>query len=157
MNVLQIIEPLSNIQTTYLSSATMASNSRSCRNAQQASARSNQPEKALVETTLTHNTATAPPQAPDLVPAPALYIQKDLQKITELCINLFLVGNRQKGIRKSQLKAQFPNLYYEKLHMECYHFCKQYENYFDTAGTTGSNRTLFAAAFLCGRISFCWH
>ena len=41
--------------------------------------------------------------------------------------------------------------------MECYHFCQQCKNHFDTAGATGSNRTPFAASFLRGRISFRWH
>ena len=41
--------------------------------------------------------------------------------------------------------------------MECYHFCQQCEDHFDTAGATGSNRTPFAASFLRGRISFRWH
>ena len=31
------------------------------------------------------------------------------------------------------------------------------EDHFDTAGTTGINRTPFAASFLRNRISFCWH
>ena len=56
----------------------MASSSCSRRNAQQASAESNQTEKALVETTPTSSTASAPFQALVLAPAPALYTQKDL-------------------------------------------------------------------------------
>ena len=41
--------------------------------------------------------------------------------------------------------------------MECYHFCQQCKDHFDTAGATGSNLIPFAASFLCGRISFRWH
>ena len=41
--------------------------------------------------------------------------------------------------------------------MECYHFCQQCEDHFDTAGATGFNCTPFAASFLRGRISFRWH
>ena len=41
--------------------------------------------------------------------------------------------------------------------MDCYHFCQQCEDHFDTAGATGSNRTPFAASFLRGTISFQWH
>ena len=153
---MQIIELLSNIRTTCSSSATMASNSRSRRNAQQASAGSNQPEEAPVETTPTPSTASAPSQAPASAPAPALYTQEDLQRITKLCMDSFLQGNRQEGPREGQLKARFPDLYYGKSHMECYHFCQQCEDYFDTAGATRSNRTLFAASFLHARISFRW-
>ena len=135
----------------------MASNSRSCRNAQQASAGSNQPEEVPVETTPTPSTASAPSQVPASAPAPALYTQKDLQRIMKLCMDLFLQGNCQEGPREGQLKAQFPDLYYGKSYMECYHFCQQCKDHFDTAGATGSNRTPFAAFFLCGRISFRWH
>ena len=135
----------------------MASNPRSYRNAQQASAGSNQPEEAPVETTPTPSTASAPSQVLSSAPAPTLYSQEDLQRITKLCMDLFFQGNHQEGPREGQLKARFPDLYYEKSHMECYHFCQQCEDHFDTAGAIGSNRTPFAASFLCGRISFRWH
>ena len=135
----------------------MASNSRSRKNAQQASAGSNQPEEAPVETTPTPSTASAPSQAPASAPAPALYTQEDLQRITKLCMDSFLQGNRQEGPREGQLKARFPDLYYGKSHIECYHFCQQCKDHFDTAGATGSNRILFAASFLRGRINFHWH
>ena len=152
-----MIKLLSNVQTTCLSSAMMALNFRSCRNAQQASAGSNQPEEAPVETTPTPSTASAPSQVPASAPAPVLHTQEDLQKITKLCIDSFLKENRQEKPRKGQLKARFLDLYYGKSHMECYYFCQQCKDHFDTAGATGSNRTPFAASFLCGRISFRWH
>ena len=50
----------------------MASNSHSCRNAQQASVRSNQPEKISVEITPTP-TVIIPSQVPTLALAPILY------------------------------------------------------------------------------------
>ena len=102
----------------------MVSNSRSHRNAQQASTGSNQPEEVLVETKPIPSTASTLSQVPALAPTPALYTKEDLQKITKLCIDSFFQGNRQKGPQKSQLKAKFPDLYYEKSHMECYHFCQ---------------------------------
>ena len=40
--------------------------------------------------------------------------------------------------------------------MDCYHFCQQCENYFETSGATGMNRTPFAATFLRGAISLRW-
>ena len=132
----------------------MASNSRSRRNTQQASAGSNQAEEASVEITSTSSIKSALSQAPASALAPALYTQEDLQRITKLCIDLFLQGNRQEGPREGQLKAQFPELYYGKSHIECYYFCQQCKDYFNTAGANGSNRTTFAASFLCEQISF---
>ena len=86
----QLIKPLSNGQTIYLSFAIMASNSCSCRNAQQASARSNQPKKAIAEITLTPSTTNTPSQTLASAPALTLYTYKDLQRITKLCTDLFL-------------------------------------------------------------------
>ena len=37
------------------------------------------------------------------------------------------------------LKAKVPEMYNSKLHMDCYYFCQQYEDYFETAGATGTN------------------
>ena len=75
----------------------MASNFRSSRNTQQASARLNQPEEVPVETIPTLSTGSALSQAPVLVPAPALYTQKDLQRITKLCMDSFFQENCQEG------------------------------------------------------------
>ena len=69
-------------------------------------------------------------------------------------MDLFLQENRQKGPQEGQLKARFPDLYYGKSHMKCYHFGQQCKDHFDTAGAIRSNRTLFATFFLCKRISF---
>ena len=61
------------------------------------------------------------------------------------------------GPRESPLKARFLDLYYGKSHMDCYQFCQQCEDHFETAGATGPNRVSFAASFLRGPINFCWH
>ena len=55
--------------------------------------------------------------------------------------------------RKQSLKAQFPDLYYGNLHMDCYQFCQQCEEHFKTAGARGPNRIAFAALFLCGSVT----
>ena len=55
--------------------------------------------------------------------------------------------------RERPFKAKVPDVYYGKLHMDCYHFCQQCEDYFETFWATGTNRTPFAASFLCGNIS----
>ncbi len=58
--------------------------------------------------------------------------------------------------RERPLKTRFPKLYFGKSHMDCYNFCQQCEDHFDTAQATVSNRTSFAALFLCGSINFRW-
>ena len=55
--------------------------------------------------------------------------------------------------RERPLKARTPETYSGKSHMDCYHFCQQCEDYFETSGATGMNRTPFAATFLRGAIS----
>ena len=50
-------------------------------------------------------------------------------------------------------KARIPETYSEKSHIDCYHFCQQYEDYFETSGATEMNRTFFVAIFLCDPIS----
>ena len=54
------------------------------------------------------------------------------------------------------LKARTPETYWGKSHMEYYHFCQQCKDHFETSGTTGMNRTPFAASFLRGSISIRW-
>ena len=55
------------------------------------------------------------------------------------------------------LKAQFPNLYYENFHLDCYCFCQQYNDHFDTVGANGPNCILFVASFLPGLVVQHWH
>ena len=64
--------------------------------------------------------------------------------------------NHQEGPREGQLKARFPDLYFGKSHMDCYHFCQKCKDHFDTARATGTNRTSFGASFLRGSISLRW-
>ena len=54
---------------------------------------------------------------------------------------------------KQPLKAKVPELYYGKLHIDCYHFCQQCKDYFESVGATGANRTPFTAFFLYESIS----
>ena len=68
----------------------MASNSRSCKNAQQASARLNQPKEASVETTPTPSTVSASSQAAFSALAPALYTKEDLQRITKIFLDFWI-------------------------------------------------------------------
>ena len=54
------------------------------------------------------------------------------------------------------LKAKTPETYSGKSHMDCYYFCQQCEDYFETSGATGINRISFAANFLRGTVSLRW-
>ena len=50
---------------------------------------------------------------------------------------------------KQPLKAWFSDFYYANLHMDCYQFCLQCKDHFETIGAKKPNRILFAALFLC--------
>ena len=58
--------------------------------------------------------------------------------------------------RERPLKAKVPDVYYDKSHMDCYHFCQQCEDYFEISWATRTNQTSFAAFFLHGNISVRW-
>ena len=62
----------------------------------------------------------------------------------------------QLGPQERLLKARTPETCSGKSHMDCYHFCQQCEDYFETSGATGMNHTPFAATFLRGAISLRW-
>ena len=105
--------------------------------------------------------ALTPAPAPTFAPGlPGLYTDMDLQRATKLALKLFVKGQKHGQAnfapREKALKARNPNLYYGSLHMECYYFCQQCEDYFDTAGAMGSQRVSFAASFLQNRINFRW-
>ena len=55
--------------------------------------------------------------------------------------------------RKRPLKARFPETYSGKSHIDCYHFCQQCEDHFETSSATKMNYTPFAVSFLHGTIS----
>ena len=58
--------------------------------------------------------------------------------------------------QEQPLKARSLETYSGKSHMDCYHFCQQCENHFETSGATGMNCIPFAASFLRGTISLRW-
>ena len=104
----------------------------------------------------------APAQAPALTPAPASvpgpprrYTDKKRQKATKLALKSFIKGQKHgqlQGISapcKQLLKARFPDLYYRNSYLDCYCFCQQCEDYFETAKSNRLNRVFFAASFLC--------
>ena len=93
---------------------------------------------------------------------PGRYTDEDLQRATKLALELFVKGQEHDQFwantasRDCLLKARNPNLYYKSLYIECYYFCWQYKDHFDTAGATGHKCIPFAALFLWDRINFHW-
>ena len=59
-------------------------------------------------------------------------------------------------LRERLLKSKTPEIYWDKSHMDCYHFCQQCKNYFKTLDTTRVNHIHFTATFLCNPISIRW-
>ena len=82
------------------------------------------------------------------------YSKTDQMKILKIFSETKGQEPKAEVARKRLLKANVPDVYFEKLHMDCYYFCQQCEDHFVTAGATGSNHTPFAASFLCGKINF---
>ena len=106
--------------------------------------------------TLTPSPSVFPAQTPADAPAPTpapprgTYTDVDLQKATKLALESFFQGQAHvQGSKPKEkpLKARFPNLYWGNSHQDCYRFCQQCEDHFETAGAKGSNRILFATFF----------
>ena len=56
--------------------------------------------------------------------------------------------------RKRTLKAKVSEVYYGKLHMDCYHFCQQCKDYLRLLGLLGSIRLLLQLPFFMGTFVF---
>ena len=113
-----------------------------------------QDELAGARSDASSDEAPTPPEVPTLplVFSPA----KDLfTKFMKVFMETTQIQALAKS-RKRSFKARTPETYWGKSHMECYHFCQQCEDHFETSGATGMNRTPFAASFLRGSISLRW-
>ena len=108
----------------------------------------------------------APTQAPAPTPAPGpleRYTDKDLQRATKLALESFVKGQEHgqlqanSALREQPLKARFLDLYYGNSHLNCYRFCQQYKDHFETVGANGPNRVSFAASFLRRAMVQRWH
>ena len=100
------------------------------------------------------NEAPIPPKAP----TPPLVLPPSEDLFTKF-MKVFMETTQaqdQLEPRGRLVKARTPETYSRKSHMDCYHFCQQCEDYFETSGATGMNRTPFAATFLRGAISLRW-
>ena len=85
------------------------------------------------------------------------YSKVDLMKILKIFLESKSQEPKSKVSCKQPLKAKVSEVYFAKLHMDCYYFCQQYKDHFKTASATRSNRTLFAALFFCRKINFWWY
>ena len=108
-----------------------------------------------------HNPIPDPKLVSALIPAPVpAAALPSSNKLFKQFLRAYLEsnqGSRQPlAERERSFKAKVPEVYYGKLHMDCYHFCQQCKDYFQTAGATRAKRTLFAASFLCRSISVQW-
>ena len=76
------------------------------------------------------------------VPAPALALFSS-NKLFKQFIKAYLESNqgpRQLPAERKQLfKAKVPKVYYGKSHMNCYYFCQQCKDHFETIGATVAN------------------
>ena len=98
------------------------------------------------------NEAPTPLEAstPPLVPPTKDFFMKFMKAFVE---STQAWDREQAKPRKQQFKARSPETYSEKSHMDCYHFCQQCKDYFETLSATGMNRISLAASFLRGIIS----
>ena len=91
----------------------------------------------------------APTPAFALAPTPALpSINKLFKQFMKAYLETNQRPNQPPAECKRPLKSKVPDVYYGKLHMDCYHFCQQYKDYFETSWATRTNSIFFAAFFL---------
>ena len=102
--------------------------------------------------------ASAPVPTPVLAPVPAPTLASaTTNNLFKQFIKTYLEINQ--GIKqplaecKQFFKAKILEMYYDKSYMDCYHFCQQCKDHFETAGATGANRTPFATFFFRENIS----
>ena len=104
------------------------------------------------------NPTPSPDLVPTLIPAPVpapTPVPAATNELFKKFMKAYLETNQEPRQPKCKqtLKAKVPEVYYDKSHMDCYHFCQQCKDHFETVGATKFNRTPFAASFLRGNIS----
>ena len=109
------------------------------------------------------NSTPTPTPAVSCAPTPASAIAPSSDnKLFKQFIKAYLEGHVLGQIEvdsepcKQLTKARFADFYYGNLHMNCYRFCQQCKNHFETAGVKETNRILFAALFLRGLVTWWW-
>ena len=97
------------------------------------------------------NKAHTPPEAP--TPTLVSPISEDLfTKFIKVFIETTQV-REQLEPQERAIKARTSETYFGNYHMDCYHFCQQCEDYFETSGAIGMNCIPFVATFFRGAIS----
>ena len=146
-----------------LHSTEMARSSRSRRNVPPSTVGPSEPEQPVgTPATSGVGLPDAPaPEAPVFTPVPATastdgLFQQFMKAYLENQNQAQTPAPVQAEPREQPLKARFPDLYYGNSHMDCYRFCQQCEDHFETAGATGNNRIPFAASFLRGTVVQRW-
>ena len=106
------------------------------------------------------NTSTSSPavsRAPTPIPSSTpLSINELFQQFMKAYLESNQGPSQPPEERKRPFKAKVPDVYYGKLHMDCYHFYQQYEDHFEISWATMTKRTPFVASFLCRNISIRW-
>ena len=116
------------------------------------------PHSGSTSLVLSYNPTSGPELVPALIPAPVPTPTPAPVATNELFkkfMKAYLETNQgpRQPERKQTLKAKVLEVYYSKSHIDCYHFCQQCKDHFETVGATGFNWTLFVASFLCKNIS----
>ena len=98
--------------------------------------------------------ASALAQTPTSAPAPIISstdkLYQQLTKTYAITVKLLEQNQAQgAGPHKKPFKVQFPDLYYRNSHLNCYRFCQQCEDHFETVEANRPNQIPFPALFLC--------
>ena len=114
-----------------------------------------------ISSALSRNPTLGPELVPALNPAPvSAPAPPSSNELFKNFMRVYLESNQGPreplAERERSFKAKVPEVYYDKSHMDCYHFCQRCKDHFETAGITRTNRTPFAASFLRGNISVRW-
>lgn len=92
-----------------------------------------------------------------------LYTNEELENMIKITLDspylslaLSAAISNLSDIRESLYKVMAPDIYYDKLHIECYNFCQQCKDHFAITGAIGHNRVFFATTFLENRTLNHW-
>ena len=107
------------------------------------------------------NPISGPKLIPALISAPVFAsVSPSSNELFKQFIRTYLESNQRPrqplAEHERSFKAKISDVYYKKLHMDCYYFCQQCKNYFKIAEATRAKQTFFVAFFLCGSISIQW-
>ena len=140
----------------------MAQGSRSRRNVPPSTVGPSEPEQPVSPEGTPATSGAGPSDAPVLPSVPTTastngLFQQFMKAYLENQNQALPPAPIQAEFREQPLKARFPDLYYGNSHLDCYRFCQQCEDHFETAGANGPNRIPFAASFLRGAVAQRWH